>query len=195
MNQATSPVEEKIIQATIECIEKYGLQGTTNRRIAAQAGVNGAAINYYFRSKEALIEKCMQRTLENAFDWEDFTQAVPNATPQERCEQIFNDLIQGACNYPGLTRAHFYDLLFAEKGSALVLKHLSQFLVTLAADLRENGVDLSGKELYLAVAQMTAGTMMLTLVPDLFEKSFGLELCDEQTRQEYVHRLVEKLLK
>ncbi len=194
MNQETSPVEEKIIQATIECIEKYGLQGTTNRRIAALAGVNGAAINYYFRSKEALIEKCMQRTLENAFDWEEFTQAAPNATPQERCEQIFNDLIQGACNFPGLTRAHFYDLLFAEEGNPLILKYLSQFLVTLAADLREKGVDLGEKELPLAIAQITAGTMMLTLVPDIFEKSFGLDLCDEKTRQEYVHRLVEKLL-
>ena len=33
--------------------------------------VNNAAINYYFRSKEALVDRCMCVTLHNAFNWED----------------------------------------------------------------------------------------------------------------------------
>lgn len=47
----SEPVEIKIIEAAIECIEQFGLKGATNRRIAEKAGVNLAAINYYFRSK------------------------------------------------------------------------------------------------------------------------------------------------
>jgi AcrR family transcriptional regulator len=43
--------EEKIITAAVECIEKYGIKGTTIRQIAEQAGVNIAAVNYYFRSR------------------------------------------------------------------------------------------------------------------------------------------------
>ena len=68
MNDKPASVEGKIIQAAIECIEKYGISGATNRQIALEAGVNNAAINYYFRSKEVLIQRCMEITLKNAFD-------------------------------------------------------------------------------------------------------------------------------
>jgi len=37
ISSKTNLMEEKIIQATIECIEKYGIKKTTNRRIAALA--------------------------------------------------------------------------------------------------------------------------------------------------------------
>ena len=50
MEYASDSMEEKIILATIECLEKYGFQGTTIRKIAEAAGSNSAAVNYYFRS-------------------------------------------------------------------------------------------------------------------------------------------------
>ncbi len=46
MQAEPGPIERKIIEAAIECIEQYGIQGATNRRIAEIAGVNSAAINY-----------------------------------------------------------------------------------------------------------------------------------------------------
>ncbi len=44
--------EEKIILAAINCIEKYGLENTTIRKIGEEAGTNSASISYYFRSKD-----------------------------------------------------------------------------------------------------------------------------------------------
>ena len=44
-----------IIEAVIDCIEKYGIDKVTTRRIAEQAGTNIASINYYFRSKDVLL--------------------------------------------------------------------------------------------------------------------------------------------
>ena len=64
-------VEEKIIRATIDCIEEFGIVGATTRRIAKSAEVNIAAINYYFRSKDRLIEIGLHQTMENSFgDWQ-----------------------------------------------------------------------------------------------------------------------------
>jgi AcrR family transcriptional regulator len=57
MDQTQSSVEQKIIEAAIACVEKYGIIGTTNRCIAEIAGVNSPAIIYYFRSKEVLIRR------------------------------------------------------------------------------------------------------------------------------------------
>ena len=49
--------------ATIDCIGRDGIQSLTTRKIAKEAGVNSAAINYYFGSKEKLVEKALNQTL------------------------------------------------------------------------------------------------------------------------------------
>jgi len=59
------PPEKRILEATIACIEQDGIDNLTTRKIAEQAGVNIAAINYYFRSKERLVEEAKQMTLEH----------------------------------------------------------------------------------------------------------------------------------
>ncbi|MGE5224939.1 MAG: TetR/AcrR family transcriptional regulator [Omnitrophica WOR_2 bacterium] len=192
MNQETSPIEAKIIQAAIDCIEEYGIQGVTTRGIAARAGVNSAAINYYFRSKEALIRRCMQVTLENAFDWEEFAR-LPADSAKERCSAIFEDLIAGACRFPGITRAHYYAIIEGSQDSQAIEK-LNEFLVNLINDLKEKGAHLEEAELRLAVAQITSAAMMTALIPGTYEKSLGIDMCDEDTRRQYVKRLVERLL-
>ena len=63
----TTATEEKIITATVECIEKYGIKGTTIRQIAETAGVNIAAINYYFRSKDQLFEAVFTKVASRIF--------------------------------------------------------------------------------------------------------------------------------
>ena len=66
MDEKTDSVEDRIILAAIECIEKYGISGATNRQIALIAGVNNAAINYYFRSKDELGLAVLVENLEPA---------------------------------------------------------------------------------------------------------------------------------
>jgi AcrR family transcriptional regulator len=193
MDEESMSTEEKIINAAIACVERYGLQGATTRRIAAMAGVNGAAINYYFRSKDALIEKCMHRTLDNAFDWEDFAR-LPGDTPQQRTAAIFEDLITGACNFPGITRAHYYELMTEGNYDSLVTEKFTAFLERLTADLKARGVGLEGEELKLAVAQVTAATMLMSLIPRFFVDFMGLDMHDPNARQQFVQRVVDRLL-
>jgi AcrR family transcriptional regulator len=193
MDTSPTAVEMTIINATIECIEKYGIQGTTNRKIAEMAGVNNAAINYYFRSKDALIRRCMQITLENAFDFKDF-ENLPGDTAQQRCAAIFDDLVTGGLNYPGLTRSHFYELLTEGKYDSIAVEKLNEFVGDLARDLEGRGVDLDAQELQLACVQITTAVMMAILAPRLFAAKFGIDMSDEKNRQRFVQRLVERLL-
>ena len=193
MQENTNSVEEKIITAAVECIEQYGVRGTTNRRIAAMAGVNNAAINYYFRSKDALIRRCMEVTLENAFDFRDFD-SLPGGSAEERCEAIFNDLIVGGLNYPGLTRAHFYDLLTTGNYESLAVQKINDFVRNLALHLQQFELRLDEPTLQLACAQITSAVMMAILAPRLFQQSFGLDIADEAMRRNYVRRMVRQLL-
>jgi AcrR family transcriptional regulator len=63
--QAT--VRDRIILATVNCIERDGLEAVTVRAIAKEAEVNTAAVNYYFGTKERLIQAALSRTLEEGF--------------------------------------------------------------------------------------------------------------------------------
>ncbi len=189
----TDTVELKIIEAAIECIEEFGLKGATNRRIAEKAGVNLAAINYYFRSKENLIERVMETTLNNAFDWED-VQALPGSTAKERCIAVFEDLIEGGCNYPGITRAHFYDLITDGNYDSQIMKRYTVFMSNLCEDLYQRGTKITQEQLKLACAQISTACFMAVLAPKLNQESLGINICDPETRHQFVSTLVEKLL-
>ena len=194
MEYASDSMEEKIILATIECLEKYGFQGTTIRKIAEAAGSNSAAVNYYFRSKEVLVQRAMERTLANAFDWKDIVN-LPGDTPQEHCAAIFIDLMEGGLNYPGLTRAHFYDLLTAGNYETLVVKRMNDFVAHLCTDLKEHGLDMEMHALETACMQITSAVFMLILAPRLFHPGFGLDMANPAQRADFIRSLVYHLLK
>lgn len=190
---STDTVEIKIIEAAIDCIEQFGLKGATNRRIAEKAGVNLAAINYYFRSKENLIARVMETTLHNAFDWEDI-QELPGSTAQERCIAVFDELIEGGCNYPGITRAHFYDLIADGNYDSQIVKRYSEFIKRLSEDLYQRGTHLTREQLNLAISQIASACFMAILAPKLNEDSLGLNFCNAETRRQFVTTLVDKLI-
>ena len=193
MDEKITSVEEKIIAAAIECIERYGIQATTNRKIAEIAGVNGAAVNYYFRSKDVLIQKVMEVTLKNAFDWQDHL-APPQVSAQEHARAIFYDLLDGAVHYPQVTRAHFYGVINTGDYNSQTVQRLDEFIDQLVADLRRRGSELDEAGLRLAVAQMMSAIFMLALAPGLYAHSLGLDMRSEADRRVYVDRLVERLL-
>jgi AcrR family transcriptional regulator len=192
MNEKPASVEEKIILATIECIEKYGMSGATNRRIAQVAGVNIAAINYYFRSKDVLIQRVMDITLKNAFDLGNIP-PMPGALAQERCAAIFLEILKGGLQYPGITRAHFHNLLVEGQPDAVLQGHINRFVDELVKDLLERGATPAMGDLKLALMQIFSGVVLAILTPSLFEQQ-GILLRDEDASRAYVTRLVDKLL-
>lgn len=193
MSNHPGAAEEKIIQATIACIERYGITATTNRQIARAAGVNIAAINYYFRSKQALIRRCMEITLNNAFDLGDMP-AMPGASPQERCTAIFDELLAGGLRYPGITRAHFYPLLVEGRYDPLLAEHIQRFISNLAADLQGRGCNLPPHELRLALTQIFSAVALAILAPQMVAQASAVHLEDTAARRGWVERLVNRLL-
>jgi len=192
MRENPVSVEDKIIQTTIDCIETYGFTGATNRRIAEAAGVNIAAINYYFRSKEILIQRVMEITLNNAFDLSNVP-PMPGATVQQRCIAIFLEILEGGLRYPNLTRAHFHNLLVEGQPDAILQAYVTRFIDAQAADLLARGSSLSQEEIQVALMQIFSAVAMAVLAPSLVSRS-GIDLRNSDSGKAYVTRLVEKLL-
>jgi AcrR family transcriptional regulator len=185
--------EQRIIDAAVECIERYGIAGITNRKIAEIAGVNNAAINYYFRSKDALVQKVLEVTLNNAFDWEDFSK-LPYGTPRERCFVVFNDLMKGGINFPGITRAHFYDLFANGNYDNMGIRKYTEFIERLAVELEGLGATQSPSELRLVLMQIAAAVMMVIIAPGMYKEQYQFDLRKEEDREKFITELVNKLL-
>ncbi len=56
-------VKKQIILATINIIEKEGINSITTRKIAKEAGVNIAAINYYFGTKDDFLKEIFEHLI------------------------------------------------------------------------------------------------------------------------------------
>ncbi len=51
------PVQRRalLVEATFRCLQKHGFEGTSIRRICAEAGVSVGLINHHYRSKDDLV--------------------------------------------------------------------------------------------------------------------------------------------
>ena len=60
------PTRQRILQAALAIFSERGFKAATVRDICAQAGVNVASVNYYFRSKEALYREALTHAFQEA---------------------------------------------------------------------------------------------------------------------------------
>ena len=45
----------RLVEATLACLQQYGFQGASIRRICAEAGVSVGLINHHYASKDELV--------------------------------------------------------------------------------------------------------------------------------------------
>ena len=193
MNIEVGSKEERILLAAIDCIDRYGIVGATTRRISEAANVNIAAVNYYFRSKDRLIDAAMTQTMENSFgDWEELI-ARSDISLEERLRTMLQELFAGSRRYPGLTRAHLYGAI-AEGDytteAALRYRHMSNSLASVfVASLP--GVDFPTAH-RRAVGLLSAATLP-AVSPGLFYSPDGEEP-DEKTVASYIDDIIRSAL-
>ncbi|MGA7778679.1 MAG: CerR family C-terminal domain-containing protein [Paraburkholderia sp.] len=57
---------QRIIEAAIELFGEHGFEGASTRDIAALAGVNAPALQYYFENKEGVYRACVEALADDA---------------------------------------------------------------------------------------------------------------------------------
>ena len=88
--QVASDRREALVDAAIESLKRYGHEGLSVRRIAAEAGVSIGLINHHFPNKDTLVAESYRafgRRLSESF--EAAVRAAPSA-PRERLRAFFN---------------------------------------------------------------------------------------------------------
>jgi AcrR family transcriptional regulator len=64
ITSSSMPTKERILGAAEELFARHGFEGASLRQLTAAAGVNLAAVNYHFGSKDRLIEEVFRRRLD-----------------------------------------------------------------------------------------------------------------------------------
>lgn len=181
---------ENIVLATIDCIEKEGIQSITIRGIAREAGVNSAAINYHYGSKEKLINTALNRTLEEMTKMPSETLDLQNRTPKELLQIFLETFMSGAIQWPGITKAHLYNPLIKNDYSNLFVKRFNSFLDDLIYRIKKLKTNWKENELRFTLIQLISAVTLPALMPKLFTDFSNLNFEDEENRRAYIENLL-----
>jgi AcrR family transcriptional regulator len=105
--------ETKLIKATVEVLGQYGLEGTTVPRVADYAGLTPGAIYRRFPDKNALLERCILRILEDQL-----THLKKVFTPEVAQQSSLQLLIEGIT----------HTMLASYRKNARLIRALRQFV-------------------------------------------------------------------
>ncbi|MDD5309169.1 MAG: TetR/AcrR family transcriptional regulator [Deltaproteobacteria bacterium] len=97
---ASLPVKDHILDRTVFLIGKKGTTDVTVREIAKEAGVNVAAVNYYFSSKEQMFGQMTERFLAGFNDVMRLLDG-PDTLPEERLRRWSEEVMRQLADYPG----------------------------------------------------------------------------------------------
>ena len=184
-------IREKIVLATIECFEAHGIERTTVRRIAQRAGVNTAAVNYYFGTKDRLVRQVLERMMDTAFTGQlrDIRAEAGELPPFELLRRYLLETLAGAVNYPGLSRSALYRTFQRHEDSRLFESALNDFLLEMAEVLRP-AVRMDEAVLRLTLAQVLAVMLCASLMPDAFRPTLGAGLSDPAEQERWIDHLI-----
>lgn len=188
MPQEEQSVREKIILAAIRCIEKEGIHSLTTRSIAREAEVNIAAINYYFGTKEKLMDEALLHAMNNALG--DSGEIMARSDdPYFNLYTILSLFQTGMLRYPGLMKALFYDPFIQENYTGPFIRHFGIMLDELHQRLEPLVDDENKTTLKLSIAQMCAGIIFMGLFPKFFQDFLNFDLTSPEKQQEYMEHL------
>jgi len=153
---ADAPTEEKIIKAARKVFTQKGFAATRTRDIAAEAGINLALLNYYYRSKEKLFQLVMAEKLDQLF-----SVVVPivnnhQLTLEEQLDYLIDNYMELLINNPELPLFVFNEIKLRPEG----FKYKTSILdilngSSLVLQLKQRRPDIEPVQIILSLLGMT----------------------------------------
>ena len=133
--------KEKILDVAERLFATHGFPATSLRQITAEAGVNLAAVNYHFRSKEALLSAVLQRRL-----------GPVNARRLELLEQARQNARDGKLVLEDVIRA-FIQPVYEARGAGIELGHFARLIVRVATDQDDWAISVMREQMQSTIAR------------------------------------------
>ena len=185
--------KQHILLSAIDAIEKYGLANLTTRLIAEEAGVNNAALHYYFGTKEQLIDMVLDQTTDHMLgDTKDILSS--DAPIEVRLAEVLNYLIDGVLKFPNLIRAQVIGPIFYSKRQEDLSAMLCTW-VTLVRDAIQPHLNLNMEEKSGLLLNMIFSVILMSgLFNNPPEDESWINLQNSEERKAFVDQAIVLLL-
>ncbi|WP_176544919.1 TetR/AcrR family transcriptional regulator [Bacillus cereus] len=186
--------KERIIQVTLEIIGTQGTDKVTIREIASRVGVNVAAVNYYFGSKNNLIQQSMQYFADKM--QEAFSNFQQKEIPlKDKLYLFLTTFAETAVTYPGVVKSlvnqmmengefHSKIALTMEKGSATIEQVIGQLIQS-----------TDKKKLSFITLQLMSSIIYPILMSTQLPMLYGFDYREKEAREEYIRSSMELIFK
>ncbi|MCB9529936.1 MAG: TetR/AcrR family transcriptional regulator [Myxococcales bacterium] len=194
MSREHPPTEprEQILDAAARLFAEKGYGGTGVREIAAEAGVALSMINYYFGSKQGVLEELLDRTqgryietVRRAFE--------DNDTLEARIHAWIHGAVVLARDNCAWIRVAFADLPREAPG---VLEAKARRIKEVAALIREHILAPLGREADIPLLGPALGTMIMShfMARPMVERILGALPDDDAFYERYARVIAEQIL-
>ncbi len=159
---------QALLEAVVSCIEKYGLENVTTRKIAMEAGTNIASINYYFRSKDHLVAEAFSMTIKHML--QDVFAAIDDRAQgfEVTLRNVLFYLLNGSLRFPGISRAHLNEAI-RDGGQETISGRAMEKVFDGLAERAARAYPAKDQQMVrLRISQLMSAVMFTVLRPDFF---------------------------
>ncbi|QXV63775.1 TetR/AcrR family transcriptional regulator [Mucilaginibacter sp. 21P] len=179
--------KEKIIQVTKDMLMRLPMADVTVREIAKAAGVNIAAIHYYFSTKEILYNAAIEKIMTRNIDYWLMAHPMDKLSGINPLIDLVVFLHEGCIRYPEFARTRVWNTLGSDQANDTNQKVFLTMLETAEKLNLEKDTDrlkLKVSLLYASLASISASSADLNAFN-------GLQLNNEASLRSYVKEIVE----
>ncbi|MGI6093255.1 MAG: TetR/AcrR family transcriptional regulator [Veillonellaceae bacterium] len=188
--------KEKILDATMKIIGTKGYQHVTSRKIAALAHVNVASINYYFGSKDTVVNealKAFNAKLMSSFNYLDDLELPP----ETRLQKFLRTYADYTLEYPDIFRNFVDQVSHESEAPCEYIEFMKETglnkLKVLVHELTGN--QLSETELVMRIFQLFSSLEYPVLVGDKMNNIAHFDYYDQECRYRYIDLALKALIK
>jgi len=193
MSPDDATTREKILKTTVGMLGKRGPETLTVRQIAAAAGVNVAAINYHFRSKENLVDEAIYAFSAKAFAEGMKILGAADVPPETRLIRFFQGYAYGLVEFGGATRTAFLGLMHSTGSGGKYAGMMREMLGAARSCIGEMTGITDEAELGRRVVMLLSAVAFPFLYLDLLRETSGVDYRNRAERDHYIESLVEAL--
>lgn len=188
-NQST---KDHILLSTIEAIEKYGLEKLTTRLIAEEAGVNNAALHYYYGTKENLVEAALNQTVNHMLE-DSKTIMSSDRSIETRLRELLVYIIEGVERFPNIVRAHLMGPIYNANGKEELTQLLSAWINLASNTIRESGSGISSQSIKFSLDMIFSYVIMFGLFRKTDIEDAWMDLSEPVTRERFLRQAIDML--
>lgn len=176
VDKNSGETKAKILQATLDLIKSEGFESVTVRKIAADSGANVALVNYYFGSKDRLINEALSLFLSSFQGTFDLLDDGATA-PKQRLKQFLTRYVEVIQQYPELVSR-----IFALGGAVFTSQYeYGQFLRNIGFTkvqtiLQEITGEQNAEVLMMMIMQLFGAVFLPALLRSILATGSGIEI-------------------